>query len=79
MFFASQVPGDEPVLEWTKGTALLSVFEVLTGATERAEFVTAYGRALFARLPRHRSGTFFALRRIFAVAHKKNDGRSLAV
>jgi len=61
---------DEPVLEWTKGTALLPVFEVLTDEGERADFVAAYGSALLQAYPRQSFGTLFALRRIFAVAHK---------
>lgn len=64
----------EPVLEWTKGTALLPVFEVLKDEDERADFVAAYGKALAQAYPRHPFGTVFALRRIFAVAQKKNDG-----
>ena len=62
----------EPVLEWTKGTALLPVFEVLRDEAERADFVAAYGKALLAAYPRHPFGTVFALRRIFAVAHRRN-------
>ena len=60
----------EPVLEWTKGTALLPVFEVLKDEGERADFVAAYGRALLQAYPRQPFGTVFAFRRIFAVAHK---------
>jgi trans-aconitate 2-methyltransferase len=59
----------ETVLEWTKGTALLPVFEVLTEERERADFVAAYGAALLQAYPRQSFGTVFALRRIFAVAH----------
>jgi len=65
----------EPMLEWTKGTALLPVFDVLKDEGERANFVAAYGSALLRAYPRHPFGTVFALRRIFAVAHKK-QGRS---
>src|SRR5664279_4472714 len=65
----------EPVLEWTKGTALLPVFEVLRDQAQRADFVAAYGKALLQAYPRHPFGTVFALRRIFAVAHRSNDGR----
>lgn len=61
----------EPVLEWTKGTALLPVFEVLKDDGERAAFVRAYGDALLRAYPRQPFGTVFAFRRIFAVAHKK--------
>jgi trans-aconitate 2-methyltransferase len=60
-----------PVLEWTTGTALLPVFEVLTDEAERADFVAAYGKALLQAYPRHPFGTVFPFRRIFAVAHKK--------
>jgi trans-aconitate 2-methyltransferase len=77
--FAPGALGNEPVLEWTKGTALLPVFEVLTDQGERADFVAAYGRALLQAYPPHRFGTVFALRRIFAVAHKKDDGLPSAV
>jgi trans-aconitate 2-methyltransferase len=64
--------GDQggPVLEWTKGTALLPVLEVLKIEDERADFVAAYGDALSRAYPRQPFGTVFAFRRIFAVAHK---------
>jgi trans-aconitate 2-methyltransferase len=65
----------EPVLEWTKGTALLPVFEVLKDEGERADFVAAYGNALLQAYPRQPFGTIFAFRRIFAVAHKKESVR----
>jgi len=60
-----------PVLEWSKGTALLPVFEVLSDEDERADFVAAYGETLLRAYPRQAFGTVFAFRRIFAVAHKK--------
>lgn len=60
----------EPVLEWTRGTALLPVFDVLEDEAERADFVAAYGKALLQAYPRQPFGTVFAFRRIFAVAHK---------
>jgi trans-aconitate 2-methyltransferase len=63
-----------PVLEWTKGTALLPVFDVLTDAHERADFVAAYGDALLQAYPRQSFGTIFAFRRIFAVAHNQRVG-----
>ena len=61
----------DPVLEWTKGTALLPVFEVLTDEAERAAFVAAYDRALMKAYPRQPFGTVFPFRRIFAVARKR--------
>lgn len=64
---------DETVLEWTKGTALLPVFGVLEDEGERADFVAAYGAALARAYPRKPFGTVFALRRIFAVAQKKDS------
>ena len=70
-------PGGEqggPVLEWTKGTALLPVYEVLKDDGERADFVAAYGDALVRAYPRQPFGTIFAFRRIFAVAHKQRTG-----
>ncbi|MEP7017654.1 MAG: methyltransferase domain-containing protein [Actinomycetota bacterium] len=64
----------DPVLEWTKGTALLPVFDVLKGESERADFVAAYRNALLRAYPRQSFGTMFAFRRIFAVAHKNGPG-----
>lgn len=68
--------GDEPqpVLEWTKGTTLLPVFDVLRDEGERADFIAAYGHALLQAYPRQPFGTVFAFRRIFAVAHKRASG-----
>ena len=60
----------EPVLEWTRGTALLPVFDVLKDDRERADFLATYGQALLRAYPRARFGTVLAFRRIFAVAHK---------
>jgi trans-aconitate 2-methyltransferase len=62
---------DEPVLEWTKATALLPVLKLLRDEDERAEFMAAYGNALLRAYPRQSFGTVFAFRRIFAVAHKR--------
>jgi trans-aconitate 2-methyltransferase len=61
----------EPVLEWTKATAMLPVFDVLKDEGERADFLAAYGNALSRAYPRQSFGTLFAFRRIFAVAHKR--------
>ena len=60
-----------PVLEWTRGTALLPVFELLGNEDERADFVAAYGETLLRAYPRQAFGTVFSFRRIFAVAHRK--------
>ncbi|MHB1473722.1 MAG: methyltransferase domain-containing protein [Dermatophilaceae bacterium] len=66
----------EPVLEWTRGTAMLPVFDVLTNEVDRAHFVAEYGKALLQAYPRQRFGTVFAFRRIFAVAHKRVRGQT---
>jgi trans-aconitate 2-methyltransferase len=60
----------DPVLGWTRGTALLPVLEVLTDQDERADFVAAYDLALLRAYPRQPFGTVFPFRRIFAVARK---------
>jgi trans-aconitate 2-methyltransferase len=60
--------GANPVLEWTKGTALLPVMERL-GEAERPEFVQRYGERLLTHYPKQPDGkTLFPFRRIFVVA-----------
>ncbi len=59
-----------PVLDWTMGTALRPVLEVLSGDAERAELLHRYAVALADAYPRRPFGTVFAFRRIFAVAQK---------
>ncbi len=64
----------DPVLEWTKGTAMRPVLEILTGEAERAEFLEAYAAELRRAYPRGRHGTAFPFRRIFAVGHRDEAG-----
>ena len=61
---------ESPVLEWTKGTALRPVLQVLTDERERAAFLSAYARRLAQAYPRQPFGTVFPFRRIFAVAQR---------
>ena len=62
--------GDDPVLEWVKGTALTPVFALIDGA-ERADFVAEYGAALRAAYPKKPDGkTLFPFRRIFLTARR---------
>jgi trans-aconitate 2-methyltransferase len=61
---------ESPVLEWTKGTALRPVLQVLTDERERAEFLSAYAQRLESAYPRADFGTLFPFRRIFAVAQR---------
>jgi len=66
--------GENPVAEWTKGTALSPLLAAL-GESERAAFESAY-RALVARAyPSDAQGkTLFPFRRIFMVAERRSHG-----
>lgn len=60
--------GPNPVLEWTKGTALLPVLERLSESEGRA-FVARYGERLLTAYPPQPDGkTLFPFRRIFILA-----------
>jgi trans-aconitate 2-methyltransferase len=60
--------GDDPVLRWTRATALRPVIETL-GADEQARFEEEYGRRLRVAYPRRADGrTLFPFRRLFIVA-----------
>ena len=62
--------GDDPVLEWVKGTALTPVFALIDGQ-ERADFVAEYGAALRIAYPKQPDGrTLFPFRRIFLTARR---------
>jgi len=60
--------GDDPVVEWVKGTGLRPILRGL-GEDERATFLGAYARRLRAAYPRRGDGrTVFPFRRLFVVA-----------
>jgi trans-aconitate 2-methyltransferase len=61
--------GDDPVLEWYKGTGLRPVLAVLDG-DQAADFLAAYGERLRAAYPPASFGTVFPFRRVFTVAHR---------
>jgi trans-aconitate 2-methyltransferase len=61
--------GDDPVLEWYKGTGLLPVLALLD-ADQAASFLAEYGERVRAAYPPSPFGTFFPFRRVFAVAHR---------
>lgn len=61
--------GENPVLEWYKGTGLRPVFEVLC-AEDAAEFAAEYGARIREAYPAAPYGTVFAFRRVFAVARR---------
>lgn len=61
--------GENPVLEWVRGTALRPVLAALT-AEEGEEFEREYARLVAEAYPPTIHGTVFPFRRIFAVARK---------
>ncbi|NEY33761.1 trans-aconitate 2-methyltransferase [Streptomyces sp. PRKS01-65] len=64
--------GEDPVLDWVKGTALRPVLTALDDdPAERDAFVDAYRTALRRAYPAGPHGTPFPFRRVFAVARKR--------
>ena len=63
------LPGEDPVLEWVKGTALRPVLAALAPGRQPA-FLAEYGAALRAAYPGGSAGTLFPFRRVFAVGHR---------
>lgn len=64
------LPGENPVLEWVRGTALRPVLGALS-AEEAHRFEAEYSALLKEAYPPGRHGTVFPFRRIFAVARKR--------
>ena len=61
--------GDDPVVEWVKGTGLRPILNGLDDDA-RATFLRAYARRLRDAYPRRKDGrTVFPFRRLFIVAH----------
>ncbi|MGR3934929.1 trans-aconitate 2-methyltransferase [Streptomyces sp. BRA346] len=64
--------GPDPVLDWTKGTALRPVLTALADdPAARDRFLGEYAALLREAYPAAPYGTAFPFRRIFAVAHKQ--------
>jgi trans-aconitate 2-methyltransferase len=61
--------GDDPVLEWYKGTGLRPVLAVL-GADQAADFLADYGERIRVAYPPSSFGTVFPFRRVFTVARR---------
>jgi trans-aconitate 2-methyltransferase len=61
--------GDDPVLEWVRGTGLRPVLGALS-ADDAAEFSAQYAHLLRDAYPRRPYGTVFGFLRTFVVAHK---------
>jgi len=65
--------GENPVLEWTKGSTLRPVLAALD-AEQAAAFVGEYGERVAAEYRPHPFGTIFPFRRVFAVVHRAGPG-----
>jgi trans-aconitate 2-methyltransferase len=65
--------GENPVLEWTKGTTLRPVLAALD-AEQAAAFLGEYGERLRAAYHPQSFGTLFPFRRVFAVIHRAKLG-----
>ncbi|MGX5714723.1 trans-aconitate 2-methyltransferase [Arthrobacter sp. MAHUQ-56] len=65
------LPGEDPVLEWVRGTALRPVLAALPPEDATA-FEGEYAAVLREAYPRGAHGTVFPFRRIFAVGRKKD-------
>ena len=61
--------GEDPVLEWYKGTGLRPVLAALD-ADAAADFLAEYGTRVGGAYPPNSFGTIFPFRRVFAVAHR---------
>ncbi|MFJ4847384.1 MULTISPECIES: trans-aconitate 2-methyltransferase [unclassified Streptomyces] len=69
--YVQLLQGEDPVLEWTKGTALRPVLtELADDPAAAAEFLGQYRDLLRKAYPTGPHGTVFPFRRIFATARK---------
>jgi len=63
------LPGDDPVLEWTKGTTLRPVLAALD-VEQAAAFTGEYAQRVGEMYKPRPFGTIFPFRRVFAVVHR---------
>ena len=63
------LPGDDPVLEWVRGTGLRPILAALS-PPDAGEFVTQLAAELRRAYPQGPHGTLFPFRRVFAVGHR---------
>jgi trans-aconitate 2-methyltransferase len=66
--------GENPVLEWTKGSTLRPVLAALD-AEQADAFVREYGERLSVAYRPRSFGTLFPFRRVFTVVHRADPGR----
>ena len=66
--------GENPVLEWTKGSTLRPVLAALD-AEQADAFVREYGERLTQAYRPRSFGTLFPFRRVFTVVHRADPGR----
>jgi len=66
------LPGDDAVLEWTKGTMLRPILAAL-GEGQAADFLAEYGERLRWAYPTESFGTVFPFRRVFTVVHRRQS------
>lgn len=64
--------GDDPVLEWLRGTDMRPLLAALS-PSEADEFCAKLATELRAAYPPGPHGTVFPFRRVFAVGHKRNS------
>jgi trans-aconitate 2-methyltransferase len=64
------LPGDDPVVEWVRGTALRPVLAVLDDE-QAAEFLAEYRDRMRAAYPPRPAGTVLPFRRVFVVARHR--------
>jgi trans-aconitate 2-methyltransferase len=70
------LPGENPVLEWTKGTTLRPVLAALD-REQGAAFIDEYAERLRQVYRAQPFGTLFPFRRVFTVVHRANSQRLL--
>jgi trans-aconitate 2-methyltransferase len=63
------LPGDDPVLEWFRGTGLRPYLDALDPA-RRDDFTAEVAEGLRRAYPRQVFGTVLPFRRVFVVAHR---------
>jgi trans-aconitate 2-methyltransferase len=71
--YLQPLPGEDPVLDWMKGTALRPVLTALRDDEEAREaFLAEYRDALREAYPPGTHGTLFPFRRVFVVAQRRS-------